>query len=106
MDELDAAGIPAFGPSAAAARIESSKGFARDLMAEAGIPAPDYRVFREARSALDFVASHGGPLVVKADGLAAGKGVTVCRGPEEAAMAVSACMSDPGFRGIRGNGGN
>ena len=94
VDQLSAAGIPAFGPSAAAARIETSKGFARDLMAEADIPGPEYRVFREVQPALDFIVNTRVPLVVKADGLAAGKGVALCRGPEEAAAAVSACMSD------------
>ena len=94
VDSLASAGIPAFGPTAAAAQIEASKGFARRLMDEARVPGPDYRVFRDARAALDFVKGSEMPLVVKADGLAAGKGVALCSGPEEAMMAVQACMSD------------
>lgn len=94
VDRLDALGIPAFGPSQAAARIESSKGFAREVMQEAGVPGPEFRVFRDQQSALDFLKQHDAPVVVKADGLAAGKGVALCSGPEEAAFAVQACMSD------------
>lgn len=92
VDQLANAGIPAFGPTRAAARIESSKSFARTMMREAGVPGPDYRVFHDRRSALDFVRKTPGPLVVKADGLAAGKGVTICHNAEEAAEAVRNCM--------------
>ena len=94
VDSLASAGIPAFGPTAAAAQIEASKGFARRLMDEARVPGPDYRVFRDARAALDYVKGSEMPLVVKADGLAAGKGVALCNGSEEAMMAIQACMSD------------
>jgi len=92
VDQLFAAGIPAFGPTKAAARIEASKGFARAIMQKAGVPGPDYHVFRDQGSALDFVRKNSGPVVVKADGLAAGKGVAICHTAEEASAAVRACM--------------
>lgn len=94
VDQLAITGIPAFGPTRAAAQIEASKGFARNIMQEAGVPGPDYRVFHDQRSALDFVRNNSGPVVVKADGLAAGKGVAICQSPEEASVAVRACMND------------
>ncbi len=93
-DRLAQTGIPSFGPTASAARLESSKSFARQVMADAGVPGPDFRVFGSQREALDFLQRHGNPVVVKADGLAAGKGVALCAGPEEAALAVRACMED------------
>ena len=93
-DLLAEAGIPVFGPSRDAAQIEASKSFARQVMVEAGVPGPDYRVFRDQADALDFATAHGGPVVVKADGLAAGKGVAMCSRPEEAILAVKACMDD------------
>jgi phosphoribosylamine--glycine ligase len=93
VDRLADLGIPAFGPSQAAAQIEASKSFALDLMREAGVPCPWFRVFRQQSEALSFVSRHRGPLVVKADGLAAGKGVSLCATQEEAAAAVRACMS-------------
>jgi phosphoribosylamine--glycine ligase len=101
VDQLAAAGIPAFGPTRAAARIESSKSFARTIMRKAGVPGPDYRVFHDRRSALDFVRKTSGPLVIKADGLAAGKGVTICHNAEEADVAVRTCMDQR----IYGNAG-
>ena len=94
VDALTSVGIPAFGPTQAAAQIEASKGFARQLMQQAGVPGPDYRVFHDQQAALDFVGANRRPLVVKADGLAAGKGVAICREPDQAAAAVRSCMSD------------
>ncbi len=89
-DALEAAGIAAFGPAAAAARLESSKGFARDLCAEAGVPQPAYRRFDALEEARSFVQERpAGPLVVKADGLAAGKGVAVAQTPDEAGQALA-----------------
>ena len=93
-DQLEVEGIPVFGPSKEAAQIEASKSFARQVMVEAGVPGPDYRVFRDQADALDFVVAHGDPVVVKADGLAAGKGVALCSHPEEAVLAVKGCMAD------------
>ncbi len=87
-DRLEAAGVPAFGPTRAAARIESSKAFAKDLMSAAGVPTADYRVFTDAARAEAYVVEGGGPCVVKASGLAAGKGAIVCDDPDEACMAI------------------
>ncbi|HEY8210201.1 MAG TPA: phosphoribosylamine--glycine ligase [Myxococcaceae bacterium] len=86
-DALRAAGIAVFGPSAAAACIEGSKAFAKEVMAVAGIPTASHRVFRSASEAEAYARAQG-PLVVKADGLAAGKGVVVARSGLEAAEAV------------------
>ena len=92
VDKLAAIRIPAFGPTKAAAQIEASKGFARNIMQEAGVPGPDYRVFHDQQSALDFVRKNNSQVVVKADGLAAGKGVMICHNREEASVAVRSCM--------------
>src|SRR5713101_7948692 len=77
VDALEAEGIPAFGPNAAAAALEGSKAYAKDFCMRAGIPTAAYRRFRDPAAAKAFIASHGAPVVVKADGLAAGKGVTI-----------------------------
>ena len=97
VDRLTALGIPAFGPTKEAARIETSKSFALEVMREAGVPCPAFRVFREQRAALDYLRAHPGPAVIKADGLAAGKGVFLCDAEEEAAAAVRACMTGEAF---------
>jgi phosphoribosylamine--glycine ligase len=76
-DRLEAAGIKALGPSAAGARLEGSKGFVKELCREHGIPTADYARFDELDAAIDYVTAHKHPLVVKADGLAQGKGVVV-----------------------------
>ena len=96
-DVLAADGIPVFGPSRGAARLESSKSFARELMRECGAPGPRFAVFREEVAALDYLRRHPGPVVVKADGLAAGKGVFVCDDAAAAADAVRQCMSGRQF---------
>lgn len=96
-DRLAATGVPCFGPSRAAARLESSKSFSRDVLDAAGVPGPDYRVFRSASAALTYAESRNRPLVVKADGLAAGKGVAMCQNLEEAKTAISMCMQDRVF---------
>src|SRR5690606_13489423 len=83
-DALRAAGIAVFGPSAAAARLEGSKGFTKDLCARYGIPTAAYERFNNAPKAKAYVRRMGAPIVVKADGLAAGKGVTVAQTIEEA----------------------
>ena len=83
-DRLRKVGIPVFGPSAAAARIESSKAFAKDLMAGAGVPTAAYEVHTEAEAATACIEAWGAPIVVKASGLAAGKGAVVCGTVDEA----------------------
>ena len=92
-DRLERVGVPAFGPSAGAARIESSKAFAKDLMAGAGVPTADYRVHDSADEALAHVRTRPAPLVVKASGLAAGKGAVVCESAAEAEDAVRRIFS-------------
>ena len=96
-DRLDLLGIPVFGPSQAAAQIETSKGFALDLMRDAGVPCPEFHIFSDQTNALDHLKSHPGPVVVKADGLAAGKGVLLCQNSDEGAIAIRECMSDRAF---------
>lgn len=92
VDDLDAAGIRAFGPSKAAAQLEGSKAFTKGVCDEAGIPTAGYGRFDNAEAALAYVRAEGAPIVVKADGLAAGKGVVVAMTLEEAEAAVSACF--------------
>ena len=90
IDDLAAAGVPAFGPSREAARLEGSKGFTKDFCREFQIPTAPYARFRDRASALEYVASQGAPIVVKADGLAAGKGVVVAATLSEAQAAIEA----------------
>ena len=97
VDRLTAAGIKAFGPTAAAAALEGSKGFTKDLCAKYGIPTAAYRRFTEAEAAKAYVRERGAPIVIKADGLAAGKGVTVARSLDEALAAVDAALLDSAF---------
>jgi phosphoribosylamine--glycine ligase len=99
-DDLRAEGIKVFGPSAAAARLEGSKGFAKDLCARFGIPTAAYERFNNAPKAKAYIRGLGAPIVVKADGLAAGKGVTVAMRVDEALDAVDAC-----FEGAFGEAG-
>jgi len=87
-DRLEAAGIATFGPSAAAAALEGSKGFTKDLCARYGIPTAAYRRFSDASAAKAYVRAAGAPIVIKADGLAAGKGVTVAMNTDEAFAAI------------------
>ena len=96
-DRLRAAGMSVFGPSQAAARIESSKVFAKDLMARHGIPTAAFRVFTRAEAARAYCRELGAPVVVKADGLAAGKGAIVCANLDEADRAVALCLEDGAF---------
>ncbi len=93
-DRLRAGGLRVYGPSQAAARIESSKSFAKEVMQEAGVPTAAGRSFDDFESACDFIRRHPRPLVVKADGLAAAKGVTVPASQDEAIAAVRAAMVD------------
>src|ERR1700761_4879324 len=88
VDDLEAAGIKAFGPSRVPAQLEGSKGFTKDLCRSAAIPTADYERFREAEKAKAYVRARGAPIVVKADGLAAGKGVVVAESIAEAEAAI------------------
>ncbi len=103
VDALAAAGIPAFGPDKAAARIEASKVFSKNLMKQYGIPTADYEVFEDPAKVMDYVRARGKyPVVIKADGLALGKGVLICQDEAEADAAVKEIMLDKKF-GASGN---
>ena len=97
VDRLADAGIKAFGPSAAAAMLEGSKGFVKDLCAKYGMPTADFGRFVDVRSAKSFVREAGAPIVIKADGLAAGKGVVVATTLAEAEAAIDAMMVEGRF---------
>jgi phosphoribosylamine--glycine ligase len=99
-DDLRAVGIRVFGPSKVAAQLEGSKGFTKDLCARSGIPTAAYGRFDNAGDARAYVEKMGAPIVIKADGLAAGKGVTVAMTLDEALEAVDAC-----FEGAFGGAG-
>ena len=88
VDDLNAAGFKAFGPTKAAARLESSKSFTKNLCRKHNIPTAAYEHFTDAESAKRYIRAHGAPIVVKADGLAAGKGVVVAQSVDEALAAV------------------
>ena len=92
-DALGAAGIGYFGPTKAAAQLEGSKGFTKDLCREFNIPTAAYGRFKDAASAKSYLAQQTAPIVVKADGLAAGKGVVIAESLDEAAAAIDACFS-------------
>ncbi len=96
-DRLNEAEIKVFGPSAAAAELEGSKGFMKDLCAKYGIPTAAYGRFTDAEAAKAYLRERGAPIVVKADGLAAGKGVTVAETITEAEAAVDAALLDRAF---------
>ena len=91
-DKLREADIPVFGPSAKAAQLESSKGFSKDLMKECGVPTADYGRFTDASAAKAFLDKFDAPFVLKADGLAAGKGVVIAETRQEADEAVDAML--------------
>ncbi|MDO4247360.1 MAG: phosphoribosylamine--glycine ligase [Neisseria sp.] len=88
VDDFRAAGLPVFGPTRAAAQLESSKDFAKAFMKRHGIPTAQYQTFEDAKSAHDYVDEKGAPIVIKADGLAAGKGVIVAMTLKEAHDAI------------------
>ena len=102
VDALEAAGISAFGPTASAAIIEGSKVFSKNLMKKYGIPTADYEVFTNPEDALEYLKSAPLPTVIKADGLALGKGVIIASEREEAIEAVKSIMTDRKF----GDSGN
>jgi phosphoribosylamine--glycine ligase len=97
VDRLEAEDIRAFGPRANAAMLEGSKGFMKDLCARHGIPSAAYGRFTDAEAAKSYIREHGAPIVVKADGLAAGKGVTVAQTVDEALNAVDEAMTENAF---------
>ena len=97
VDALTEAGIPCFGPDAKAAIIESSKAFSKDLMKKYGIPTAAYETFTDAASAEAYLDTVSAPIVVKADGLALGKGVIIAQTIEEAKEAVRSMMEDKVF---------
>ena len=96
-DGLRRLGIPTFGPSGEAARLEGSKAFMKRLAAENGIPTAPFRVFGDADQAAHYIRHHPTPLVVKADGLCAGKGVLVSSSSEEAEAAARSMLSGEAF---------
>ena len=97
VDALETAGIPAFGPRKDAAVIEASKAFSKELMRKYHIPTAKYATFTDMDQAIAYIHEQGAPIVVKADGLALGKGVTVAATEEEAVEAVRAMMADNKF---------
>ena len=94
VDAFRAAGLKIFGPTKAAAQLESSKDFAKAFMVRHNIPTAAYATFTDARLAHDYVNQQGAPIVIKADGLAAGKGVVVAMSNDEAHAAIDAMLSD------------
>jgi phosphoribosylamine--glycine ligase len=97
VDALGDAGVPAFGPAAAAAEVEGSKAFAKELMREAGVPTASHLLLRNEQEAVEQVARASYPAVLKADGLAAGKGVIVCASEQEAREAVDVFFTERRF---------
>jgi phosphoribosylamine--glycine ligase len=102
VDRLEEIGIPSFGPSKSAARIEASKVFSKNLMKKYGIPTAEYEVFDDAKKAMEYLKGASFPIVIKADGLALGKGVLIPQNLEEALEAVKSIMEDKAF----GDSGN
>ncbi len=97
IDKLTAAGLRAFGPTADGARMEGSKVFSKDVMTAGGVPTAHSETFTHAEKAIDYAKSIGGRLVIKADGLAAGKGVLICSSIKEAEDAIKTTMVDQSF---------
>jgi phosphoribosylamine--glycine ligase len=97
VDAFEAEGLKIFGPRAEAARLESSKAFAKDFLRRHGIPTADYREFTDCAAARDFCRNATHPLVVKADGLALGKGVIIAQTLEESEAAVRMCLEEGAF---------
>src|SRR5271165_6128436 len=96
-DAMEAVSIPCIGPSRAAAQLEGSKTFTKELCDAAGIPTAQWERFDDVGAAREFVRRRGAPIVVKADGLAAGKGVVVARTEAEAIAAIDAMMEERAF---------
>ena len=94
VDHFEKVGLPIFGPHAKAARIESSKAYSKELMRNAGIPTAEHRTFTDLSTAEAWILKQGAPIVVKASGLAAGKGAVVCTTEQEALSAVRSMLGD------------
>jgi phosphoribosylamine--glycine ligase len=97
VDAFEKEGLHIFGPSKGAAMLEASKAFAKEFMRDAGIPTANFAIFTDAQKARDYVMKQKGPLVVKADGLAAGKGVVVCDDADQAIAAIDSMMTKKEF---------
>ena len=97
VDAFAATGLACFGPSKAAARLEGSKAYTKDFLARHGIPSADYASFTEIEPAVDYIERRGAPIVVKADGLAAGKGVILAQTVDEATAAARSMLSGEAF---------
>ena len=97
VDAFDKAGLKCFGPSAKASQLEGSKTYCKDFMARYNIPTAEYQTFTETQAAIDYIKSKGAPIVVKADGLAAGKGVIVAETEQQAIDAVEDMLSGNSF---------
>ncbi len=97
VDRFEAKGLPVFGPRKDAARIEASKAYAKELMRGAGVPTAEHRTFTDLEAAENWVREQGAPIVVKASGLAAGKGAVVCMTEDEALTAVRSMLADFDF---------
>ncbi len=97
VDRFQEKGLRIFGPSARAAELEGSKAFSKDIMKKYGLPTAEYKIFTSHEEALKYLANETGPIVVKASGLAAGKGVILCRNAEEGRNAVDTIMKDKSF---------
>jgi len=102
VDAFEKEGLRIFGPSKSAAMLEASKAFAKEFMRDAGIPTAEFAIFTDAQKAKDYVKKQKKPLVVKADGLAAGKGVVVCDTADQAVAAIDSMMTKKEF----GDAGN
>ncbi len=102
VDRFESEGLRIFGPSEKAAQLEGSKAFSKDFMKRYGIPTAEYEIFDDPEKAKDYIKAQGAPIVVKADGLAAGKGALVCSTLEEALAAVDKIMVERAF----GDAGN
>lgn len=96
-DRIEAMGVKVFGPSKLAAQLEGDKWFAKELMRHQAVPTAEARAFTDADSAIEYINTRGDGMVIKASGLAKGKGVTVCRRPEDAVDAVNKIMRDRVF---------
>jgi len=99
VDKFKENGLKIFGPSKEASRLEGSKSFSKDFMKKYGVKTAEYEVFYDSHKALDYLEGCSYPIVVKADGLAAGKGVAICENKEEAINAVKSFMIDDIFKG-------